>query len=61
MAAASGCTATSSKASERSLQMAAHLLRIRCIRIIITGEGVLGDGLLCISQRMTLSLTSGNI
>ena len=55
----SGYTATSSKASERSLQMAVHLLRTQFIRIIM-GEGALGEELLSTSQRMTLSHTSGN-
>lgn len=60
MAVASGCTATSSKAMERSLQMAARLPRIRLIHIIM-GEGAQGEELLSTLERTTLSLTSGDI
>ena len=60
VAVASGYTATSSKAMERSLQMAARLPRIRHIHIIM-GEGARGEELLSTSQRTTLSHTSGEI
>ena len=61
MAVASGYTATSSKAMERSLQMAARLPRIRHIHIIIMGEGAQGEELLSTLERTTLSHTSGDI
>lgn len=60
MAVASGYTATSSKAMERSLQMAARLPRIRHIHIIM-GEGAQAEELLSTLERTTLSHTSGDI
>ena len=54
-----GSTVTSSKDSERSLLMAAHLQKIPRV-IIITGVAEQADESLSISQRMTLSRTSGD-
>ena len=56
---ACGSTVTSSKDSERSLLMAAHLLKIPRVTII-TGVAEQADESLSISQRMTLSRTSGD-
>lgn len=55
---ASGSTVTSSKGSERSLLMAAHLHGILRV-MIITGVVEQGGELLSTSQRTTPSLTSG--
>lgn len=52
-----GSTVTSSKDTERSLLMVAHLQKIF---IITTGVAAQADGLLSTSRRTTLSRTSGD-
>ena len=54
-----GSTVTSSKDTERSLLMAAHLQKILRL-IIIMGVAEQADELLCTSRRTTLSRTSGD-